>query len=572
MSGTPWSILGIGRTADAAAIRKAYAARLKAMDVDKDVEGFAQLRQARDQALRLARNLAATEEPAQPEPGPGEEPEFGPSPDAPPRWTYAAPQLSGDWSRADLAARPGEPDDTTMLGRMAWAAAAVREGVSGAGIPLTTIDPFTAPLLHGNHAADDTLGLRPGETPAERLAILLDPERETTSEPLTETEARQATRALRKILDDAAQAQITRAQQIEDWLAEVLARGWPRSAPLLEDANAAFGWEREWAVHDARPGVAFLGARLRGYRFQQSVLQPGHRYHKAWNELVRPGRASRFRMLRGPAQGEVDSLLRGVRQNFPELETHFAPERVASWESGNPFASGLLIFFGVIALSIVIALANSSSGSGSLEHDTRQAMQAAVLEAFGEGHDSSWLWDKQPELAGLLNAQARTLLENGDSEAAVVDKVVEIVRGRSFLNGRELAGGDLDTAMHLRLAQLRAAQSRSVAACIDVRNSGVLHGAIPLPEHLRGQERAFAAHLAETGRLGRPKGHGERSAMVPGRLIDQVVTATRLSRDTVKQAMSGKRDDAAGCAVTIALLDRTLAWQGENRREILMTL
>jgi hypothetical protein len=574
MSVTPWSILGIGRTADAAAIRKAYAARLKAMDVDSDVEGFAQLRQARDQAMRLARNLAAAEESAQPESDEeqGEEPEFGPSPDAPPRWTYAAPQLSGDWSRADLAARPGEPDDTTMLGRMAWAAAAAREGVSGAGIPLTTIDPFTAPFLPGNHAAADTLGLRPGETAAERLAILLDPEREIAGEPLTEAEARQATRALRKILDDAAQAQITRAQQIEDWLAEVLARGWPRSAPLLEDANAAFGWEREWAAHDARPGVAFLGARLRGYRFQQSVLQPGHRYHKAWNELVRPGRASRFRMLRGPAQGEVDSLLRGVRQNFPELETHFAPERVASWEGGNPFASGLLIFFGVIALGIVIALANGSSSRGSLERDTLQAMQAAVSEAFGEGHDPSWLWDKQPELAGLLNAQARTLLENGDSEAAVVDKVVEIVRGRSFLNGRELAGGDLDTAMHLRLAQLRAAQNRSVAACIDVRNTGVLHGAIPLPEDLRGQERAFAAHLAETGKLGRPKGHGERSAMVPGRLIDQVVAATRLSRDTVKQAMSGKRDDAAGCAVTIALLDRTLAWQGENRREILMTL
>ncbi|WP_334184152.1 hypothetical protein [Novosphingobium sp.] len=571
MNGAPWSILGIGRTADAAAIRKAYAARLKAMDVDKDVEGFAQLRQARDQALRLARNLAAAEEPAEPEPG--EEPEFGPSPEAPPRWTYAAPQLSGDWSRADLAARPGEPDDTTMLGRMAWAAAAVREGVSGAGIPLTTIDPFTAPLLHGNHAADDTLGLRPGETPAERLAILLDPERETAGEPLTEAEARQATRALRKILDDAAQAQITRAQQIEDWLAEVLARGWPRSAPLLEDANAAFGWEREWAAHDARPGVAFLGARLRGYRFQQSVLQPGHRYNKAWNELVRPGRASRFRLLRGPAQGEVDGLLRGVRQNFPELETHFAPERVASWEGGNPFASGLLIFFGVIALGIVMALANGSSGHGSsLEHDTRQAMQTAVPEAFGKGRDSSWLWDKQPELAGVLNAQARTLLENGDSEAAVVDKVVEIVRGRSFLNGRELAGGDLDTAMHLRLAQLRAAQSRSVATCIDVRNTGRLHGAIPLPEDLREQERAFAAHLAETGKLGRPREHGERSAIVPGRLIDQVVTATRLSRDAVKQAMSGKGDDAAGCAVTIALLDRTLAWQGENRREILMTL
>ena len=582
----PWSILGIGKTADAAAIRKAYAARLKAMDVDSDVEGFARLRQARDHALRLARNRAAAgaEEAAAPAPNTSSETapednvdteagEFASSPEAPRRWIYAAPDLTGDWSRADLAARPGEPDDTAMLGRMAWAAAAAREGVSGAGIPLTTIDPFTAPLLPGNHAADEALGLRPGESPAERLAILLDPESAEAGEPLGENEAKQAMRALRKILDDAAQAQITRAQQIEDWLAEVLARGWPRSAPLLEDANAAFGWEREWSAHDARPGVAFLGARLRGYRFQQNVLQPGHRFHKAWNELTRPGKAGKLRMLRGPSQAHVEALLRGVRQNFPELETHFASERVASWEGGNPFAAGLLILLGLIALGTVLFMASSpGTHRSTLEHDTWNAVQASVTEAFGEGHDSAWLWDKQPELAGLVNAQARALLENGADRTAVVRKTVEIVRGRSFLNGRELSGADLDTAMKLRLDQLRAVQAQSDASCIHVRNSGVLDGGMPLPAELRGRERSFAVRLAELGKLGRPQEHGNRTAMVPGKLIDQVVGATGFSRDVVRQALSGKSDDATGCAVTIALLDRTLAWSGENRREILMTL
>lgn len=568
----PWSILGIGATADAAAIRKAYAARLKAMDVDGDVEGFARLRQARDHALRLARNMAAAaHDPEEPEDG-SDEPEFGPSPEAPPRWIYAAPELRGEWSGANLTARPSEPDQPAMLERMAWAAAAAREGVSGAGIPLTTIDPFTAPFLRGNHAADEALGLRPGESPAERLAILLDPESAEAAEPLSEAEARQALRALRNILDDAAQAQITRAQQIEDWLAEVLARGWPRSAPLLEDANAAFGWEREWAAHDARPGVAFLGARLRGYRFQQNVLRPGHRYHKAWNELVRPGEAGPLRMVRGPSQGDVEGLLRGIRNNFPELETHFAPERVASWERGNPLAPGLLVLLGLVVLGVVLMLAAGPSGKTSLEHDTWNAMQAAVPEAFGEGHDSSWLWDKQPELAGLLNAQARNLLENGQDQDAVVRKAVEIVRGRSFLNGRELSDGDLDAAMRLRLSQLNAARLQSDAACIHVRNTGVLDGTIPVADDLRERERAFATRLAEAGKLGKPQDHGERSALVPAGLIDQVVHATRLKRDVVKQAMSGKGDDAAGCAVTIALLDRTLAWNGENRREILMTL
>ncbi|WP_324696450.1 hypothetical protein ACLIMP_14875 [Novosphingobium aerophilum] len=590
--GAPWSILGIEKTSDSAAIRKAYAARLKAMDVDRDVTGFAQLRQARDLALRLARNIDLP--PVEEEAETAAEPEFGPSPEAPPRWTYAAPELPGEWQTGtDLAARPGEPDDSTMLGRMAWAAAAAREGVSGAGIPLTTIDPFTAPFLPGNHAADDALGLRPGESPAERLAILLDPESETAAEPLTETEARQATRALRKILDDAAQSHVTRQQQIEDWLAEVLARGWPRSAPLLEDANAAFGWEREWAAHDARAGVAFLGARLRGYRFQQNVLQPGHRYNKAWNELVRPGKASPFRMLSGPSQGDVDALLRGVRKNFPELESHFAPERVASWEGGNPFMTGLLVALGLIAFAIVLAVAQTSNSPSSrpdrvaaaspLEAQGEEAetvpgdgavtriVQASIREAFGEDRDMNWLQTFQPELAQVFTANARNGVKTGEEEPVLIDKAVAIVRERSYRNGRDLSGDLFEKAMRLRLGQLRAAREQGASACRQLGNSGWLDSLEVSPE-LRSKERDYAVQLVESHALGAPKASDQHSAMVPGTLIEDVMKATKLSQSEVAEAMQGKSSDANRCAVTIALLDKTLGWRGKNRRDILMTL
>lgn len=46
-----WATLDIDPTTDRSAIRKAYAARLKAMDVDADPAGFAALRAARDAAL-----------------------------------------------------------------------------------------------------------------------------------------------------------------------------------------------------------------------------------------------------------------------------------------------------------------------------------------------------------------------------------------------------------------------------------------------------------------------------------------------------------------------------------------
>lgn len=46
-----WQLLGIASTDDAQAIRRAYAERLRAMDVDADPEGFAALRAAREIAL-----------------------------------------------------------------------------------------------------------------------------------------------------------------------------------------------------------------------------------------------------------------------------------------------------------------------------------------------------------------------------------------------------------------------------------------------------------------------------------------------------------------------------------------
>ncbi|TCM18129.1 hypothetical protein EDF56_105479 [Novosphingobium sp. PhB165] len=596
----PWSLLGIEPTAEASVIRKAYAERLKAMDVDNDVSGYAQLRQARDLALRLARVMGETPDSDVPN-GTEDVPNATERPEpAPPRWTFAAPALPGAWDEfADPAARPlatqslstkpGELDASTMLERMAWAAAAARDteqgGVTGAGIPLTTIDPFTAPLLSGSFVGDDALGLRPGETPAERLTILLDPERDNSGEPLSETETRQATRALRAILDEATQAHVSRQQQIEDWLAEILARGWPRSAPLLEDANQAFGWEREWSAHDARPAVQFLGARLRGYRFQQNVLQPDHRFHKAWNELVKPGKAGPFRMLGGPAQSDVDALLRGVRKHFPELESHFAPERVASWESGNRLLTGLLVLLGILAFAIVVAIADSSNPSPHPTHDApasemqapqsgevSDVVQASVVEAFGQGRDASWLWKNQPDLAQTLTSNTLMGVHAGTDRGAMIDKAVTLVRMRSYLNGRKLSGELFETAMQLRLVQLQAAREQSAHACRQMSDSGWLDGALPLSPEQRAKERAFAARLVEQHALGMPKPDGQHSAMIPGELIGKILKSTKLGQNDVIAALNGKGSDAHRCAVTIALLEATLDWTGSNRRDILMTL
>lgn len=73
-----WATLDIDPTTDRSAIRKAYAARLKAMDVDADPDGFATLRAARDAALAGVEAdgepafdpVPAPPEPVEPEPDP----------------------------------------------------------------------------------------------------------------------------------------------------------------------------------------------------------------------------------------------------------------------------------------------------------------------------------------------------------------------------------------------------------------------------------------------------------------------------------------------------------------------
>jgi hypothetical protein len=70
-----WARLGIDATTDRTVIRRAYATRLKAMDVDADPDGFAALRDARDAALAWAAGGSAITEGdgfALPEPPPFE--------------------------------------------------------------------------------------------------------------------------------------------------------------------------------------------------------------------------------------------------------------------------------------------------------------------------------------------------------------------------------------------------------------------------------------------------------------------------------------------------------------------
>ena len=583
----PWQRLGIEATGDAATIRKAYAKRIRAMDLDADAEGYAALRQARDTALQLARTIAA-EMPAAPaeeadNPAPAE-PDTAALAAAGARWTYAAPQLPGDWERDAGLSVPAEPSPgDAMPPRTAPDFGG--HGLSGTEIPLSAADPF-APLHLGGCDEAATLGVSPGETPCIRLAALLTPQGQFEGEPMSDAEIEKACGCLRAVIDDVHTSSIARQDEIETWLADLLVKSWPRCAPLLETATAAFGWQREWGKIDARPAVEHLGARLRGYRFQQAVRDPAHRHHRAWTELSRSGPAGPFRFLR-THPGDVASLLARIRKHFPELEWHFDPDRVASWESGFRWPRGTITFACLLILALAHVLLTlpgpapqASSPGRSAAPLTGQApataidrpVAAAIADSFGKDKDIAWLRQHQPGLAQVLTANARHALDKGEDQQAVVRKAADIVRERVYRDGRLLTGDDFETTMHLRLGQLRAAQATGAAACERLMHASWLDSAVPVPAALRDRERRFAAALAERGLLKAPDRFEGSSARIPPELIARVMRETRLDREQVAAALQGQGSAARQCAVIIALLDATLAWNGPGRKAILLTL
>lgn len=568
----PWSLLGIAATGDAKAIRSAYAARIKAMDLDADVEGYADLRRARDTALRLAKRFTpepepeAAHAPAEPEPAV--------------RWRHAAPLLDGAWEVDPALTTQPATDATAPFAPVSPEVRKIEpEGLTASA----AADPFTPPLLEADRAPagvdEATIAAGSLQPPAMQLAALLDPARAGGLVAMEPAEEARARALLRTVIDTAHRADITGQGQIEDWLADLLSQGWPRSAPLIEDTAAAFGWDREWGKIDARPAVDYLGTRLRGYRFERKVADKGHRYHKAWVELGRPGPAGRWRWLRA-AGGDVTALLAGVRRHFPEVEQHLDPERVASWEQPTRWPTVAIVVGFLVLIRVLFGMSDLPPAPQTAPDPAASvqlvaidaATTAATAEAFGKGYTSGWLRQHQSELAVAVEQIGRVAVQSGAGAQAAVRKTVDLVRQRTYLDGRTLTGEDFDRTMRLRHDLLKAAQVKDPAFCVIYLNSGTMPALVEVPGATRTAERSFAASLAERGLLVSPRPSGPTTARVPGALGAQVMRTTGLDRDAVAQAMQGKGPDAHRCAVAIALLEATLRWQGEERRAILLTL
>ncbi|NKJ44958.1 hypothetical protein [Novosphingobium sp. SG720] len=325
-----WRRLGIDPTADQGAIRRAYADALRAMDVDADVAGFSALREARDAVLAWARQQPADAPIAEvlPEQGAAEADAFVPG-----TWPHAAPRLDG--LAGDGLVQAGTDDRHDALVPPLPLAPA-----SGPSDPQFALRQPTLGVVEWFASDVDPVRLaRPEQPRADHALHALLLEGPGTEFGLSEDERADAQAHVAALIAQADAGGVDLWGRTEEWLAETLARGWPRSAPLLDSAAQAFGWADRPATTGDSPAVAFLIPRLN----ERPLLRTARPVEDALLALLIPddgGDEPLDDADEAAARRALEAVLDEARdariERSEEIETWLADLLVQSWPRSAP--------------------------------------------------------------------------------------------------------------------------------------------------------------------------------------------------------------------------------------------
>jgi hypothetical protein len=521
----PWTRLGIAPTADTGAIRKAYADALRAIDPDADIAGFAELRRARDEALWLAAHGERDE--------PEEEGDHG----------------LGDWG--DDAAEAGDDSPAALPPD-----------------PVAPVDPGVMP--------ERSEAQQRAEAAWNALVGVLYPEGTANEEAVTHAELAEGLAALETLIARAEEADLAEHDALDSGLAELFASTWPRSAPFVEPANAAFHWLGESGHLEERWALRFLNQRLKGMRFHEKVQQADHPLNRAWVELSRPGRAGWRDRLR-VKRLDVHKLLTGIRERYPELEAHLDPDRVASWDGGsaNPgegrtsagrgfvgaLAAVLLVFALARVVASLMAILSPGEDAPSPVADAAQ-IDAGAAAIFGSGMGMAAVRTADPAFAEELElVLGRAEIRDG----------LDLVRLKA-LGAAEVADADaLAVGLDLKALWLAAARRRSDRACRLIARGDFRGPELELTGAERAREQALLRQLLEARVLGvTPKG-GETRYAVPGWLAADTLRLSGLTEEALVAALADP-DSPDRCRAESALIAAVRAAPGRVPVEVLKGL
>lgn len=515
MSQWPWSELGLRETSDRAEIRRAYAARLKQLDLDRQIDEYANLREARDTALYLAQQLSERE-------------------------------------AADDSGLGSLDDDDDALDDEDFDWEIDFDEFDQRDLATTAYD--TGPVEFGGAGESQSAGRPDGW---DELSDLLFPDGEHSAEGFTIAEYENAEAALARLIAAAEAGDIVQHDAIENNLAEMLAQSWPRSAPLVTSANDVFHWLGEKGSLDERAPLVFLNARIEGMRFHDAVEQPGHQFHVAWNELSRPGKPNildRFKVKRA----DVVDLVATIRKHFPELETLLNEERVEGWTREAP-GWGSWVVQRLIILLVMFQLVAFCTKSNDREQDPRisidltEGRDTAAAAAFGAGFTFADIKAADSQFAE--NFRKAT----GKSEGAALYGDPRAYVRQQMLAARQTA--DFEMLIKIQQQQmewLRMASKHGRQSCKAVLDGSFANGFPGTTETDKEREQRFARDLLEAKLLNAKVKTGEYSYEVPGWLVEQAQERSGLSMDDFRKSL-GNPEDTNRCLVQRVLIERALS-------------
>ena len=313
-----WDLLEIPRGSDRDTIRRAYAKKLRATHPEDDPEGFKRLREAYEAALEQhdsAVRWADYDEDSE------EEIDSGPAEPPPLDWGVHARPAGSHGSAPDPTAdtTPDAIDSTTMPELDAMLAEREEE--------LAALRSAMADLEAGLRGP-----WRPGDAVLEER--------------------------LKAILASPAMGEIRIRDDVEPWLADVIASTIPYSDAVLMQSVQAFGWgSDDHHLRGTSWSISTVLGRLDEWRIIEGLNHYSHSYHAAWRSLTRPPGAWwswRLDAFRPGLIDGVETLLGEHGEVSPGLHFSFKADSVERWRT---FLAKPRLTLGVLAMLPIAFLA-----------------------------------------------------------------------------------------------------------------------------------------------------------------------------------------------------------------------
>lgn len=524
----PWPRLGIARTDDRRAIRKAYAARLKTIDVEAHPAAFVDLREGLEHALAWAADAQWRAENGLP---PADEMQaFEPATQG------RAGPVDGEVALAEDEPQPGPEEQWVDQGEQAWVPPLPDDG--------NELYRSFDHLLFGLDGADP-----------DREALLA---------------------ATRDILAHLADESIDRAARVELWLAESVLAAIPRSNPILYMLVTHFGWDRAAGRIDQPYVFSEVVRRMEIYLVVDQVSQPGHRLHSAWKDLT----STRPKL--GPTaflrRDKVWNLLHAIRTQCPWAEETLQPHRVALWEERLANQSGgrfrwLWIFLGILMLGGLGSLIADGPPPPDATRSTFDArvplyqskdndLARAIAASEGLGVDLAAIGRENPEFYSRLGRLWTDSNWAGHSyETLQRDVAAEL--DQAYADGLRAADGDLLEQhwqlVHDRLVYLRDRPDDCAAFLMGAERD---YGFPPdLDRRAAALRATFILYTPATPALG----SAEPRVAVPPGLFDDARVRAGLSETEMRNALAGRGPNRARCPARVALIEAALT-RGDGRQ------